>query len=143
MTGTFLVALISTIAIRLSTLFAIMFSLLPTVVQKPLMSFFKKIVPAPGTGPSEEAMATGFWEMGYSATAETGQVLTGYCKSYNNDPGYKGTAKMLVESGICLALFRDKCTKTAGVGTPASCIGEVLIDRLQESGIAFTLQQAK
>jgi short subunit dehydrogenase-like uncharacterized protein len=53
------------------------------------------------------------------------------------DPGYGETSKMLAESALCLALDRDRLPETFGVITPATAMGELLIDRLRAAGIRF------
>ena len=40
---------------------------------------------------------------------------------FPTDPGYRDTARMLVESGLALALDIDKITAGGGVWTPATC----------------------
>ena len=57
----------------------------------------------------------------------------------DSDPGYSATAKMLTETAISMILNEDKIPKAYGVLTPASGIGLVLIDRLKDKGISFTV----
>ena len=57
----------------------------------------------------------------------------------DSDPGYSATAKMLTESAICILLNENKIPKKYGVLTPASGIGLILIERLKENGISFTI----
>jgi saccharopine dehydrogenase (NAD+, L-glutamate forming) len=58
------------------------------------------------------------------------------------DPGYTETAKMLAESGLCLA--RDELPPRAGQLTTATAMGEMLLTRLQRAGITFrVLEQAQ
>jgi hypothetical protein len=40
---------------------------------------------------------------------------------FPTDPGYRDTARMLVESGLALALDIDKIRAPGGVWTPATC----------------------
>lgn len=56
----------------------------------------------------------------------------------DHDPGYTGTAIMLGESAVALAVDEDRLPQRAGVLTPATALGEVLVDRLRSHG--FTLQ---
>ena len=53
---------------------------------------------------------------------------------FPTDPGYRDTARMLVESGLALALELDKTNSVGGVWTPATCQGTVLLDRLVATG---------
>jgi short subunit dehydrogenase-like uncharacterized protein len=56
--------------------------------------------------------------------------------SGDRDPGYGATSRMLGESAVCLA--RDELSCPGGVWTPASAMGNLLIERLQQSaGITF------
>ena len=64
-------------------------------------------------------------------------VVNGGYVGGNNDPGYGETAKMLGESALCLALDTDLPTSTGGVLTPASSMGERLVDRLRAAEMRF------
>jgi short subunit dehydrogenase-like uncharacterized protein len=48
---------------------------------------------------------------------------------------------MLVESGLSLALEGDRIKATGGVWTPATCQGDVLLDRLVRTGSSFEIQR--
>jgi short subunit dehydrogenase-like uncharacterized protein len=50
------------------------------------------------------------------------------------DPGYAATSVMLGESALCLALDRDRLPARAGVLTPATAMGAVLVGRLRSAG---------
>ena len=53
------------------------------------------------------------------------------------DPGYKATSVLLGESGLALALDRDKLSDLRGVLTPAAAMGDALLDRLTAAGVAL------
>ncbi|HAB45228.1 MAG TPA: saccharopine dehydrogenase, partial [Gammaproteobacteria bacterium] len=54
----------------------------------------------------------------------------------DRDPGYGGTAKMIAEAAVCLAL--DPLDESGGVMTPAVAMGEALIARLtKNAGLTF------
>lgn len=93
------------------------------------------VLPKPGEGPSEEFMATGYLNVTGVATGSDGQTAKATVR-FSVDPGYKDTARMAVESGLALALEGDRC-KNSGVLTPASCQGEVVLERLLKTGTAF------
>lgn len=60
----------------------------------------------------------------------------------NLDPGYAATARMLVESALCLAHDFDRLpalAKAGGFLTPAAAFGEVLVERLEKTG-TFTFE---
>jgi short subunit dehydrogenase-like uncharacterized protein len=59
---------------------------------------------------------------------------------FPTDPGYRDTARMLVESGLALALEGDKIRVGGGIWTPAACQGEVLKDRLVATGSFFAIE---
>ena len=59
---------------------------------------------------------------------------------FPTDPGYRDTARMLVESGVTLVLNRDQCVQGGGVHTPASALGQALIQRLVASGSTFSIE---
>ncbi|MGO8906814.1 MAG: saccharopine dehydrogenase family protein [Solirubrobacteraceae bacterium] len=61
------------------------------------------------------------------------RVLTEVC---GGDPGYGESAKMLAEAALCLA--HDELPRCSGQVTPATAMGEILIDRLERQGITFT-----
>ena len=53
------------------------------------------------------------------------------------DPGYAATAVMLGESALALALDADRLPDRAGSLTPATGIGDVLVDRLRAAGHTY------
>ena len=107
----------------------------------------KTLLPAPGQGPSETLRNTGHFHSEVYAVGETPlpnrdapPVTRAHIRSGDaGDPGYKATARMCVESALCLALERDRCEAAGGVLTPASAMGQCLIDRLNASGMQLTV----
>ena len=56
----------------------------------------------------------------------------------DRDPGYGSTRKMLTESALCLAM--DRLETGGGSWTPASTMGQALMDRLTaNAGLTFEL----
>jgi short subunit dehydrogenase-like uncharacterized protein len=55
--------------------------------------------------------------------------------SQRGDPGYKATSVLLGESGLALALDRDRLSDVRGVLTPAAAMGDVLLHRLPDAGV--------
>ncbi|WP_330233264.1 saccharopine dehydrogenase NADP-binding domain-containing protein [Nocardia sp. NBC_00508] len=100
-----------------------------------------RVLPAPGTGPSEEARASGWFTMKTFAHTTSG---TKYVATFSGtgDPGYKGTAVLLGESGLCLAFDTDKQPELAGLLTPAAAMGDALTDRLRAAGMTITVDRA-
>ncbi|MBT8444333.1 MAG: saccharopine dehydrogenase [Gammaproteobacteria bacterium] len=96
-------------------------------------------VPAPGTGPSEQDRARGFFDLRFVGEMAAGDKI--FAKVIGDmDPGYGSTAKMLGEAGACLALDLDDSGRPGGFWTPATMFGERLIDRLEtHAGVKFEL----
>ena len=88
-------------------------------------------VPA-GTGPSEEKRASSWFKVRFHGEGGGKRVV---CQVSGGDPGYTETAKMLAESGLCLAV--DDLPATAGQVTTAQAMGAALTERLQRAGIEF------
>lgn len=90
----------------------------------------------PGSGPNRYIRERGFGTAFLVAKGTTrggGQVTyTGEFSIPGGDPGYQETAKLLVESALCLVLEEDRLPKRAGVLTPAAAFGEVLMERLNK-----------
>mmetsp|Transcript_12007 Transcript_12007/g.19003 ORF Transcript_12007/g.19003 Transcript_12007/m.19003 type:complete len:424 (+) Transcript_12007:67-1338(+) len=101
------------------------------------------LLPKPGEGPSVDLQNTGYFHTFVVAEGETdGAVTTAHIRSGDaGDPGYKATARMCIESALCLALDRDSCSKEGGVLTTATGLGEVLIARLNKSGMELTVEK--
>ena len=57
------------------------------------------------------------------------------------DPGYKATAVLLGESGLALALDRDKLSDLRGVLTPAAAMGDALLTRLPAAGVTLETER--
>ncbi len=103
----------------------------------PSRAVLDRLLPKPGEGPSDEQMAAGRFLMETRTTTTTGaRYLARVGAPY--DPGYTGTAVMLGESALALALDEDRLPHRAGVLTPATAIGDVLVERLRSQG--FTLE---
>ncbi|MBX7431439.1 saccharopine dehydrogenase NADP-binding domain-containing protein [Mycobacterium sp. Y57] len=96
----------------------------------------ERVLPKPGTGPSEQARENGHYSVETYTTTSAGARYVARM-SQQADPGYKGTSVLLGESGLALALDRDKLYDLYGVLTPAAAIGDALIDRFPAAGVAF------
>lgn len=87
---------------------------------------------APGDGPSEETRAKSWFKVTFVGEGGGRRVVT---RVSGGDPGYTETAKMLAESGLCLAF--DELPATAGQVTTAQAMGDALLGRLRRAGIGF------
>ena len=103
----------------------------------PTRALLDKVLPEPGQGPSEHTMARGRFVIQVETTTTTGARFRSTVAA-DEDPGYTGTAIMLGESAIALALDADELPDRAGVLTPATGIGAPLVRRLRECG--FTIE---
>ena len=106
----------------------------------PALRFLPKRVlamaPKPGTGPSEEARNAGFFNIEtYTRTSSGARYRANF--AMRGDPGYKATAVMLGESGLCLALDRAELSDLVGVLTPATAMGDPLARRLVAAGVTL------
>ena len=127
---------------RAAAMTAAIGAFLPAVAWAPTRKLLqKKVLPAPGEGPSEEAMRKGKFvirligkgEDRDGKTVELRGEVVGYA-----DPGYRGTAIMLGETALCLAMAGDPPV-AGGVLTPASAIGMPLVERLRDAGMTWAV----
>jgi short subunit dehydrogenase-like uncharacterized protein len=87
---------------------------------------------SPGEGPSEERRERSWFKVTFVGEGGGQRVVT---EVSGGDPGYTETAKMLAESGLCLAF--DELPETAGQVTTATAMGDALTARLVAAGIGF------
>ena len=98
-----------------------------------------KILPKPGDGPSPAEQLNGEYDLVFLGTTPGGDRVR--CRvTGDRDPGYGSTAKMLAQAAACLA--KDVPADVAGgFWTPATILGDALIDRLQaDAGLCFQLE---
>lgn len=97
----------------------------------------RRMLPAPGEGPSRQQRENGFFDLRLYGKTKNGDKMIARVTG-DRDPGYGSTSKMLSESAVCLAV--DKLEIDGGFWTPASAMGEVLMDRLvANAGLKFEL----
>jgi short subunit dehydrogenase-like uncharacterized protein len=107
----------------------------------PARAVLDRLLPAPGTGPGEEARRRGWFRMTVDGGTEDGRRYRATAAG-EGDPGYAATAVMLGESVLALALDGDRLPDRAGSLTPATALGEVLVDRLRAAGHTYTVVPA-
>jgi short subunit dehydrogenase-like uncharacterized protein len=102
----------------------------------PTRKLLGKVIPKPGTGPSEEKQQAGWFDLRFVGRTGSGQEI--HTKVTGDaDPGYGSTAKMLGESAVAF-LDRDHRAVGGGFWTPASAFGDGLIERLEShAGVRF------
>ena len=107
----------------------------------PTRMLLDRLLPDAGEGPSEEQRERGFFRI--DTHTRTSPALAYVCRiSVSGDPGYKATAVMLGESALALALDTDRLPAAAGVLTPATAMGTVLVDRLRAAGQSYEVGEA-
>ncbi|GAA4921543.1 saccharopine dehydrogenase family protein [Actinoplanes utahensis] len=107
----------------------------------PVRFVLDRILPAPGTGPSESTQRNGHFTVDVFTRTTSGARYRSRVKA-EGDPGYAATAVMLGESALALALDRDRLPDSGGgVLTPATAIGDALVDRLRTAGFEITAQR--
>lgn len=99
-------------------------------------AFVERILPKPGTGPSERTRERGHYTIEtYTTTTAGARYRT--TMSQQGDPGYKATSVLLGESGLALALDRDRLSDLRGVLTPAAAMGDALLARFPAAGVSL------
>jgi short subunit dehydrogenase-like uncharacterized protein len=99
----------------------------------PTRALLKKILPDPGEGPNESKRENGFfefWTHGSDGSDHLRVKVTG-----QRDPGYGATSRMLAQAALCLA--EDSLSVGGGIWTPASAMGDALLQRLPSVDIHF------
>jgi len=105
----------------------------------PTRKLLDRVLPAPGQGPGEASREQGFFRIDIHTRTSSGARLV--CEiSAPGDPGYKATAVMLGESALSLAVDADRLPAAAGVLTPATALGEVLVERLRAAGHRYDVR---
>mgnify|MGYP006137581277 FL=1 len=109
------------------------------ILSTPLRKLIRPLLPKPGEGPSKETMENGFFDSFFSAEVDSGEKKL-FRVHGKGDPGYKVTSKFVCESALTLIKEREKLPGGQGYGgvlTPASGLGQPLIDRLSSNGVNF------
>ncbi|MCW2742722.1 MAG: Trans-acting enoyl reductase [Blastococcus sp.] len=107
----------------------------------PTRALLDRVLPSPGSGPSEEVRRSGWFRMVVDASTEDGRRYRATAAG-QGDPGYAATAVMLGESALALALDGDRLPDRAGSLTPATALGEVLVERLRAAGHTYEVTPA-
>jgi short subunit dehydrogenase-like uncharacterized protein len=87
---------------------------------------------SPGEGPDEATRAGSWFKIRFVGEGGGKRVVT---EVSGGDPGYSETSKILAECGLCLAF--DDLPESAGQLTTVASMGDMLLTRLQNAGIAF------
>ncbi|GAA0477377.1 saccharopine dehydrogenase NADP-binding domain-containing protein [Parasphingorhabdus litoris] len=88
--------------------------------------------PQPGEGPSPEEREAGHFTIAYHGTNSADQYGLVRVSGFQ-DPGYGCTSKMISQAALCL--LKDDVETAGGFWTPATGLGEKLVDRLGDTGV--------
>ncbi|WP_460458654.1 saccharopine dehydrogenase family protein [Angustibacter peucedani] len=109
------------------------------MTKKPARALLDRVLPAPGDGPSAESRAAGFFRMKVHGTTTTSAQYVSTVAA-QGDPGYAATAVMLGEAAVALAVG-EGLPDAAGVLTPATGIGDALVERLRGAGFELAAER--
>ena len=100
----------------------------------------ERVVPKPGTGPSEATRERGYYKVETYTTASSGARYVARM-AQDGDPGYKATSVLLGECGLALATDRDELSELRGVLTPAAAMGNALLARFPAAGVSLQTER--
>ena len=107
----------------------------------PTRAVLDRVLPSPGDGPGEEARRKGFFRIDLHARTSSGRRYRARVAA-QGDPGYAATAVMFGESALCLALDEARLPGGGGVLTPATAMGDALVERLRGAGQTLSVAPA-
>lgn len=101
------------------------------------------LIPKPGEGPGRKSMERGYLSVsGFGVGSKGNKVET--LLYFPREVGYFDTARMLIESALCLSLDSGKLpVKGGGFYTPSTGMGDALLDRLCKTGCMFASRAIK
>lgn len=108
----------------------------------PVRALARRLAPAPGEGPSEAQMDRGSFRCELVGHGARGTIARATVAS-RGDPGNRATTQMVCEAALALAGDASGLPggrKRGGVLTPASALGETLVQRLRAQGMTLALQ---
>ncbi len=89
-----------------------------------------------GDGPTPEERARSRFRVTFVGSSGSHRIVG---EASGGDPGYGETSKMVSESALCLALDADQLPEQFGVITPATAMGDRLLERLRAAGMRFEI----
>jgi short subunit dehydrogenase-like uncharacterized protein len=100
------------------------------------------LAPSPGQGPSEKTIEGGFVRYRFLAEGEGGAKIM-LTLSADGDPGNKVTVTILCESALAIATAEADLPQDfpGGLLTPATALGPVLLERLQNVDYTFDVEE--
>jgi short subunit dehydrogenase-like uncharacterized protein len=110
------------------------------LVVPPTRMALDRVLPSPGEGPSESQRRKGFFRIEIHTRTSSGARYL--CRvAAQGDPGYQATSVMFGESSLCLAFDGESLPPRAGVLTPATAMGDALVQRLRTAGQTFEVER--
>lgn len=106
----------------------------------PTRPILQRFLPKPGEGPSPAMQRDGHFRMELHTTTSGGARYTATVAA-RGDPGYAATSVMLGESALALVLDREHLPRRSGVLTPATALGEPLVQRLRAAGHTYAVSR--
>jgi short subunit dehydrogenase-like uncharacterized protein len=93
------------------------------------------VLPKPGQGPSPEQQRSGFFSIELIGRSAAGETLRAKVGAHGD--AYSQTAKMVSEAALAMVFDGDRLPQRAGALTPASALGQPLIERLRAANMTF------
>ncbi|WP_352336363.1 saccharopine dehydrogenase NADP-binding domain-containing protein [Psychrobacter sp. 16-MNA-CIBAN-0192] len=96
-----------------------------------------------GDGPSKSEQDNGYFDLRFFGKTTNNETIATKVTG-NKDPGYGSTSQMLAQAALCLAEDISKNDIKGGFWTPASAMGDKLIERLKNhAGITFEVIESQ
>jgi short subunit dehydrogenase-like uncharacterized protein len=108
----------------------------------PLRRLMESMTPQPGSGPTKQIMDEGWFRCELLGWGSEGQRVRGLIAD-KGDPGNRATVKFVCESALGLAVDFDRLpggTTRGGILTPATGLGDVLVERLRQAGMRLEVE---
>eukprot|EP00611_Tribonema_gayanum_P007974 TRINITY_DN17442_c0_g1_i3.p1 TRINITY_DN17442_c0_g1~~TRINITY_DN17442_c0_g1_i3.p1 ORF type:complete len:427 (+),score=94.83 TRINITY_DN17442_c0_g1_i3:320-1600(+) len=103
-------------------------------------ALLQQVAPASGEGPPASIRENSFFEIYVEGHGANGVHVLATVGSDKGDAGYQETCKMLAESALALVLNTTALPQRAGILTPASALGMVLVERLRAAGMVLSVE---
>lgn len=114
-------------------------------IQHPsVRSLLQPLLPQPGSGPSEQTRAAGWFRCELVGWTIDGHRVQGLICD-QGDPGNRATVKFVCESALSLVFNLDSLPggqQRGGILTPATGLGDVLAERLRQQGMIIKVSRA-
>jgi len=104
-----------------------------------MLALLDRFGPVSGEGPSERALADSRYRLVARAQAMSGESAWVVLKGEGN-PGYRSTARMIVEGTLALAFDGAEQPQIFGVVTPATGLGPAIVGRLRDAEITLEVE---